>query len=230
MRDHGKATEVASSVRSTTVRLSCRSDTRSTSQMTKPPGLTSCAQRASRVATSPPMPTLPSISNAVPHRPSAGKGWLILRRSASPPRAMLSPTATEDMSTPSAARPDSLSACTMRPGPQPKSITGGSHRATTSMSTTSAAPDQRETSRGSGLSLSIPAGVMLLAINVPAYAASKKRSLVCKGRRLVISPYLREKSKPGNCVATRSASSGRSTSRSGGSSFTLRPELISRAS
>jgi hypothetical protein len=41
----------------------------------------------------------------LPHRPSAGNGWLILRRSARPPRAMLSRTATEDMSTPSAARP-----------------------------------------------------------------------------------------------------------------------------
>ena len=76
----------------------------------------------------------------------------------------------------------------------------------------------------------MPGCAALLTVIIPAYAASNNRSLDWLGRVLISSRYRREKLKRGNWAATSSASTGRSTSRSGGSSLTLKPKSKSRAS
>ena len=81
------------------------------------------------------MPTLPSASSSVCHRPSPGTGSKTLRRNALAPRARVWPIDAPETSMPRAGRPRAASASTKRPGPQPMSMTGPEHRLTMSSST-----------------------------------------------------------------------------------------------
>ena len=115
-----------------------------------PPGRTSSAQRRSRATGSPPMPTLPSRSRAVPHRPSPGRGRKTERcedrrpplDGLGRPRAQGRVDAERDatLARPGARPPG--------PGPQPMSRTGSASRSSSAVSCGSGRRRHRSTSSG----------------------------------------------------------------------------------
>ena len=110
----------------------------STSTSAIPPGASSSRVRRRSSAGAPPMPTLPSSSNAVCQRPAPGTAPNTSPGIAAPPRRRASCTATGERSTPSARLPARRSAARWRPGPHPRSSTGAAATASTAESAASA--------------------------------------------------------------------------------------------
>ena len=114
-----------------------------------PPGASSCAQRRSSRAGSPPIPILPSASSTVAQRPCPGSESNTEQCRAGAPARRTRATAAREMSTPSAGIPRSVSATVSRPGPQPTSRTGPRQWPSSSSSAASGGPHQRDIWSGS---------------------------------------------------------------------------------
>jgi len=121
----------------------------SASMRSWPSGASSCAQRCSSRAGSPPMPMLPSASRTVAQRPCPGSGSNTERCRAGAPAWRTRATAAGEMSTPSAGIPRSVSATVSRPGPQPTSRTGPRQWPSNSSSAASGGPYHRDIWSGS---------------------------------------------------------------------------------
>ena len=95
---------------------------------------------------SPPMPMFPSSTTTEPRRSPGGSK--IDRVSTGAPRRPASALAAGEVSTPMAIRPLDATASTMRPGPQPTSITGAVRSSRSSISRASALRRHASTSNG----------------------------------------------------------------------------------